>query len=570
MKKSKNIEAGGVTYANVGINETTYGMTKFQGKQVHGFAAERAEHINDLYHGKNASILGDNNAKDGADRLVNGVEIQSKYCRSGSACIHECFKEGKYRYYSKNGEPMQVEVPSDMYDDAVKAMKRRIQNNEVKGTTNPDDAEKLVKKGHYTYSQVKQIAQAGTIESIKFDAANGVIIAKNVMGISAIITFATSIWNGESIDIALENAVLSGLKVGGVSFLTTVISSQIARTSVSTSIRGGTDFLVSKLGPKATSYIANSLRNGTNIYGAAAMNNVSKLLSGNIVASAVSLVILSAGDIVDIFRGRISKKQLAKNMTIAGATIVGGSVGWVAGNVIGGAVGGTLGGVATAGAGTVTSAQVGSKIGGFIGSAIGGTTAGGVTHGAMDMILEDDAIQIMRLVEQEFISICEQYILTENEVYSCLSLLKEKLTKKELKNIYANNNRSEYIRKLIIESVKPIVARRKFILNPNESLVLDSMKMLINDAINGSGIFGEISSELSSEEIKESVIKNRNIKEDQIGQLMQPVLRMNRNQLKVERTLNKAKKSNEDAIYKEIQILDERQGLKAELNSLLE
>lgn len=570
MKKSKNIEAGGVTYANVGINETTYGMTKFQGKQGHGFAAERAEHINDLYHGKNASILGDNNAKDGADRLVNGVEIQSKYCRSGSACIHECFKEGKYRYYSKNGEPMQVEVPSDMYDDAVKAMKRRIQNNEVKGTTNPDDAEKLVKKGHYTYSQVKQIAQAGTIESIKFDAANGVIIAKNVMGISAIITFATSIWNGESIDIALENAVLSGLKVGGVSFLTTVISSQIARTSVSTSIRGGTDFLVSKLGPKATSYIANSLRNGTNIYGAAAMNNVSKLLSGNIVASAVSLVILSAGDIVDIFRGRISKKQLAKNMTIAGATIVGGSVGWVAGNVIGGAVGGTLGGVATAGAGTVTSAQVGSKIGGFIGSAIGGTTAGGVTHGAMDMILEDDAIQIMRLVEQEFISICEQYILTENEVYSCLSLLKEKLTKKELKNIYANNNRSEYIRKLIIESVKPIVARRKFILNPNESLVLDSMKMLINDAINGSGIFGEISSELSSEEIKESVIKNRNIKEDQIGQLMQPVLRMNRNQLKVERTLNKAKKSNEDAIYKEIQILDERQGLKAELNSLLE
>lgn len=120
-----------VVYGNVGVSETTYEMNKFQAQQGHGFAAERAEHINDLYHGKDAQILGDNNVKNGADRLVNGIEIQSKYCRNGAACIQECFENGKYRYYSKSGEPMQVEVPADMYDDAVSAMKRRILNNEV-------------------------------------------------------------------------------------------------------------------------------------------------------------------------------------------------------------------------------------------------------------------------------------------------------------------------------------------------------------------------------------------------------------------------------------------------------
>ena len=236
-------ESSGVVYSNVGVGETTYEMNKFHAKQGHGFAAERAEHINDLAHGKDAQILGDNNAKDGADRLVNGVEIQSKYCRNGAACIQECFHNGKYRYYSKNGEPMQVEVPSDMYEDAVKAMRRRIENNQVEGVTNPDDAEKIVKKGHYTYSQVKRIAQAGTVESLTFDAANGMIIGASAMGISATISFATSIWNGEDLQTALQNAALSGLKIGGVSFMTTIITSQIARTSINSTVRLGTDIV---------------------------------------------------------------------------------------------------------------------------------------------------------------------------------------------------------------------------------------------------------------------------------------------------------------------------------------
>lgn len=129
------------------------------------------------------------------------------------------------------------------------------------------------------------------------------------MGISAMISLATSIWNGEDFEAALENAALSGLKVGGVSFLTTVISSQLARTSVAASVRTVTDIMVSKMGTKVTSYIANALRNGTNIYGAAAMNNVSKLLAGNLIANSVSLVVLSAGISSMYFVGGFQKNS---------------------------------------------------------------------------------------------------------------------------------------------------------------------------------------------------------------------------------------------------------------------
>ena len=569
-KEDKSIETTGVVYGNVGVGTTTYETNKFHGRQGHGFAAERAEHVRDLYHGEEVKILGDDNAKNGADRLVNGVEIQSKYCRNGAACIQECFENGQYRYYSSNGEPMKIEVPADMYEDAVKAMRRRISNNEIEGVINPDEAVNLVKKGHYTYAQVKQIAQAGTIESLTFDAANGMIVAKDALGITALITFATSIWNGEDTEGALENAALSGLKVGGVSFLTTVLTSQIARTSVVATVRGGTDILVSKMGTKATEYLAKALKGGTDIYGAEAMNNVSKLLAGNIIASTVSLVILSAGDIVDLFRNRISGAQFVKNVTTTGATIAGGGAGWGFGNTGGAAIGGWVGGTIAGPAGAVKGAEVGAKIGGFTGSVIGGATAGTVTHSALDGMIEDDTVFMMRIAEQEFAAICEQYLLTENEVYLCLEMLKKRLDKKELKNIFSSSNRELYVQSIIMKCVDPVLKKREYIKEFDSEDVFWGMRMLIEDAVDGEGIFDKNAYAPSMAEVKESLLQNTNVKDEQIKMIMQPVVRMNKTQMRVERTMRTIKRDNEETEDKMNEIQTERMGLKEELNKIME
>ncbi len=569
-KEDKSIETTGVVYGNVGVGTTTYETNKFHGRQGHGFAAERAEHVRDLYHGEEVKILGDDNAKNGADRLVNGVEIQSKYCRNGAACIQECFENGQYRYYSSNGEPMKIEVPADMYEDAVKAMRRRISNNEIEGVINPDEAVNLVKKGHYTYAQVKQIAQAGTIESLTFDAANGMIVAKDALGITALITFATSIWNGEDTEGALENAALSGLKVGGVSFLTTVLTSQIARTSVVATVRGGTDILVSKMGTKATEYLAKALKGGTDIYGAEAMNNVSKLLAGNIIASTVSLVILSAGDIVDLFRNRISGAQFVKNVTTTGATIAGGGAGWGLGNTGGAAIGGWVGGTIAGPAGAVKGAEVGAKIGGFTGSVIGGATAGTVTHSALDGMIEDDTVFMMRIAEQEFAAICEQYLLTENEVYLCLEMLKKRLDKKELKNIFSSSNRELYVQSIIMKCVDPVLKKREYIKEFDSEDVFWGMRMLIEDAVDGEGIFDKNAYAPSMAEVKENLLQNTNVKDEQINMIMQPVVRMNKTQMRVERTMRTIKRDNEETEDKMNEIQTERMGLKEELNKIME
>lgn len=54
-----------------------------------------------------------------------------------------------------DGKPMKIEVPSDKYDEAVRAMEEKIKNGQVKGVSDPNEAKNIVKKGHFTYAQAK-------------------------------------------------------------------------------------------------------------------------------------------------------------------------------------------------------------------------------------------------------------------------------------------------------------------------------------------------------------------------------------------------------------------------------
>lgn len=110
------------------------------GGQGHGFAAERGNHIVDRVRLKNARILGDNNARNGADRLVSGTEIQTKYCSTAARSVGAAFdgQNGQYRYMGNNG-PMQLEVPRDQYAGAVETMRNKIREGKVEGEMTPGE-----------------------------------------------------------------------------------------------------------------------------------------------------------------------------------------------------------------------------------------------------------------------------------------------------------------------------------------------------------------------------------------------------------------------------------------------
>ena len=126
----------GVGAAGSGANYTdTVGI--LERPNPHGFFAENANDLFDKFAGKDAKVVGGDNRRNGPDRHVDGVQSQSKYCQSGLNCINECFKGEKFRYFNPDGSPMQIEVPSDMYEGAVKAMEERIRRGQVKGVSDP-------------------------------------------------------------------------------------------------------------------------------------------------------------------------------------------------------------------------------------------------------------------------------------------------------------------------------------------------------------------------------------------------------------------------------------------------
>ena len=135
-------------------------INKFHTKGGAGFAAEDANLLNDKLRGHKVDQVGTTNELNGADRVVNGVSIQTKYYDSPNLTIKAAFNNdtGNYRY---NGQLL--EVPSDQYDDCVKLMRKKIEEGKVPGITDPKEAEAIVKKGDVTYKQAKNIAKAGKL-----------------------------------------------------------------------------------------------------------------------------------------------------------------------------------------------------------------------------------------------------------------------------------------------------------------------------------------------------------------------------------------------------------------------
>src|SRR5690554_6793005 len=110
---STNIDKPTLTGTAAGISQSAKLYSEnvlFQNPRGHGFAAERANHAADIMKGKNAKLVGADNAKHGADRWVDGIIIQSKYCATGSRCIAQCFEDDQMKYLNPDGSPMIIEV----------------------------------------------------------------------------------------------------------------------------------------------------------------------------------------------------------------------------------------------------------------------------------------------------------------------------------------------------------------------------------------------------------------------------------------------------------------------------
>ena len=188
--------------------------TQYRNRQAHGWAAEDANAMADRLAGKRVDQVGKDNSCNGADRIVNGVEIQTKYCASAQESVNSAFRDCKYRY---NG--MKLEVPKDQYEEAVELMADKIRTGQVPGVTDPTAAKEMIVKGNCTYQEAKNIAKAGNIDSIKFDVKTQTVTCGLTCGISFVLSYANSVSNGQGHKQALKEASIQAAKSGATSMV---------------------------------------------------------------------------------------------------------------------------------------------------------------------------------------------------------------------------------------------------------------------------------------------------------------------------------------------------------------
>lgn len=409
---------GATSFSSASDIESTQ-WTKYHTLQAHGFAAEDWNALMDKLCGRSVDKVGLSNELNGADRIVNGVKIQSKYCSSSYKSVSNAFDEnGLYRYPG-----MKLEVPKGQGEDAVRYMEQRIRNGQVPGVSDPALAGEMVVEGNCTYDQAVKIAKAGNIESLKFDAANQLVTCALAIGISFIVGYAAARVGGLSREVALKQAVSQALKVGVTTMAAGVAVQQILRTQVgrdmaAVATRSAKKIVDGIMSTPAGRTVIERMMAG--VLGKAAAQNAArsacvKLLRSNFFTSTAIATATAVPDIVKACSGRKSWKQVGKNAVVNVAGIGGGSAGWWAG----------------AAAGSCVLPGVGTVIGGMIGAIGGGLAASVGAKKSLDCFVDDDSVKCIKMVEDAVVNLCMAYDTKEEELDSIMRRIRSENVLKE-------------------------------------------------------------------------------------------------------------------------------------------
>ena len=415
-------------------------------KTGHGFAAEDANALHDTLNGRSVNKTGHSNELNGPDRIVDGQPIQTKYYETPKDTLKSFFtRDGVLRY-----DGQALEVPSDQYDEIIDLFKEKILRGEIKDAngnvvTDPAVANDLIKKGYYTYKQVRNIAKIGNIDSLTFDVRNNAVACTGVAGVTFAISTSLAYWNGADLNDAVLQGPQNAGEMGLFSMATSVASSQLLRTRAAV---GGTfatrhalkTVYRTSLGKPIIEVFARST-SGKALHGAAAINHSAKVIRTTGVVAVAGVAISTAPD---FYRAAVSKsiswKQFTKNATVTAA----GTGGAVLGGTIGATIGATIGSVVPI-AGTTAGAFVGGAVGGMI----GGYTAGTGSQAIVDTIALDDSEEMLLLTQNALSELAYDHLLLEDETSALMQRVQDSIDYDFLTNVYMSGSddsaRTEFV-----------------------------------------------------------------------------------------------------------------------------
>lgn len=383
-------------------------LNKYHVQHGHGFAAEDANALIDRLQGRASDVIGMNNTLNGADRLVDGVLIQSKYCSTAQCSIDSAFDQsGLYRYSGQS-----LEVPKEQYAACVDLMRDRIASGQVPGVQDPEMAGQIVRAGHITYEQAKQIASAGTVEGVLFDMHTHAVSCAVSAGLSAVISVGVGTLQKKTIKQIAIGAIKSSMYSGVTTMATGVATSQFLRTKAGAVSRIAARNVVAsvhqnKLGGKVVDAFARASL-GRTVKQGAAINQTAKMLRSNVASSVISTAINTCPDFYRVLvKKNMSWTQCSKNFVSRGTSSAGGLIGGFIGMICGATIGSIV---------PVIGTVIWGVLGGIGGSLLGGWLAGSASKRVMDRYMQDDNWALLHNLPEIIAKISADHAFTEREI----------------------------------------------------------------------------------------------------------------------------------------------------------
>ena len=110
----------------------------------------------------------------------------------------------------------------------------------------------------------------------------------------------------------------------------------------------------------------------------------------------------------------------------------------------------------------------------------------------MGAFIEDDADEMVKILEESFLELASDYLLTQREVEHVIDHLGESLTGENLKCMYASADRKAYAKALILPYVRKEIKRRKKISTLDQETMQRGLRLLLDEMAdsNQSPVFG--------------------------------------------------------------------------------
>ena len=454
----KGVEAAGVQ-AVIPNFKAFWGDIKnlMNGARGHGYAAEYGNNAGDRMKGARVEYAAQNldehgrQVKHGADRIVNGIEIQTKYYKTASETIGAVFqkKQAIYLRSDGSGKMMQIEVPRDQYQDALNAMQKRIDSGQVPNVSPGESAKDYVRKGYFTYEQSFNIARAGTIESLSVDIASGAVCCLQAAGISSIIIFAQAMWRGASPKEAMQDCLHTSMVIMGRGTLIYTLTMQLSRKEIA-NVFAGKVYTVDGIAQVYKAFnnpifsasenmAAKISSSGVASSKAGQALGLDKMTGRRLIGTSVTVAVVFGPDVIKTLRGRISTKQLFKNTTIGAAGMAGAAIGQAAIPIP------------------------------VVGAMIGGTVGGLGAKKVMDRFIEDDAKEMFRILKEEFIDQTMLSNLSKEEFDKVTALtVASKKASKLLEDMYHSKDYRNYARDHIMQPAILKVTKNRNLITQNQ------------------------------------------------------------------------------------------------------